>query len=48
MRVNYLLAASVPVHPELFCYMALAIGRTAEDSADAFAFLGSTHFTLGR
>ena len=48
MRVNLLLASNTVVNDELFCYMALAVGRTAEDSPDAFAFLASTRFSYGR
>ena len=48
MRVNLLLASNTVVNDELFCYMALAVGRKAEDSPDAFAFLASTRFSYGR
>lgn len=48
MRVNHLLASRIVVNPELFCYMALSIGKRASDASDAFTFLASAHFTFGR
>jgi len=48
MRCNYLLASTVVVNPDLYSYVALALGREADDSPDAWAFLASAEFANGR
>lgn len=48
MRVNALLASPVVVSPFLYAYVALALGRTADDSPDAWAFLAATHCWDGK
>ena len=48
MRVTYLLASNVVVNPELYSYVALEIGREADDSPDAWCFMASAEFKWGR
>ena len=44
MRVSYLLASEVVVNPDIYAYVALELGRTAEDAPDAFCFLATSQF----
>jgi len=39
-----MLASSIVVNPSLYAYMALELGRTADDAPDAWCFLASTRF----
>ena len=39
-----MLASSIVVNPSLYAYMALELGRTADDAPDAWCFLASTQF----
>ena len=48
MRVTYLLASTVVVNPDLYTYMALELGRNAQDAPDAFCFMASSEHKYGR
>ena len=49
MRVSYMLASATDVvRDDVFAYVALELGRTAEDAPDAFCFLIATEFNYGR
>ena len=48
MRVNYLLASTVVVSPDLYAYVAASLGHEADTSADAWCLMASAEFDYGR
>ena len=48
MQVTHLLASSVVVNSDLYAFVALEIGREADDAPDAFCFMVSAEFDYGR